>query len=433
MSAGYRITESAQGILYEDSIENVSLSLPLGSARVDFRTVDEPEAGDFDKMMTLAMAAPYGAPRLREIAEGRRSAAIIVSDATRAVQTPLVLPYIVEELQAAGIGLDQIKIVVAIGVHRKATEQEMKNIAGIYHGKIAVENHDPYDQAKLTAIGKTSFGTTVEVNSGVCASDLKISIGKVEPHEFAGYSGGRKSVLPGISSESCIVHNHRPEMILNPNSVAGVLQGNPIHMDMLEAAKTLGIDFTVNLVQNAKGEPIGVFAGNLQEAHERGVEFVNEHFGIRLHPETDIYVVTPGYPLNIDLYQSVKALIALTPVVKKGDVILFYSKCTEGVNSEDMVRPFSTSTDLDDVLRYVTENYKIQMDHALLLCKLYQKGVRVVACTPGVEDGVLSLMHMVPAQNLQHAWETALSLRGDRQGVPNVSVIPMPQRAIIKI
>lgn len=433
MGAGYKITESEQGVLYEDSVENVSLSLPNGSACVDFRTVDEPKAEDFGNMMARAMSAPYGTPRLSALARGKSSVSIIVSDSTRAVQTPMVLPYIVKELEEAGISLEQIRLVVAIGVHRKATELEMKNIAGIYHGKITVENHDPYDAGKLTVIGKTSFGTTVEVNSSVCSSDLKISIGKVEPHEFAGYSGGRKSVLPGISSESCIVHNHRPEMILNPNAVAGVLQNNPIHMDMLEAAKTLGIDFTVNLVQNAKGEPIGVFAGGLQEAHERGVAFVNEHFGIRLRPETDIYVVTPGFPLNIDLYQSVKALIALTPVVKKGDVILFYSKCTEGVNSEDMVRPFGTSPDLDDVLKYVTENYKIQMDHALLLCKLYQKGVRVVAYTPGVEDGVLSLMHMVPAKNLQQAWETALSLRGDKHGVPNVSVIPMPQRAIIKI
>ena len=222
-------------------------------------------------------------------------------------------------------------------------------------------------------------------------------------------------------------------MILNPNAVAGILEDNPVHLDMLETAKMLGIDFTINLVQNAKGEVVGVFAGALEEAHQHGVDFVRKHFGVKLEGNSDIYLVTPGHPLNIDLYQSVKALIALTAVAKRGDVIVFYSKCSEGVNSEDMVRPFKVSHNLDDVLKFVTENYKIQMDHALLLCKLYQKGVKVVAYVPGVSDEVLSLMHMVPTQSIQEAVTAAIQIKrsaGKQQ--PHLSIIPTPQRAIIK-
>ena len=433
MSEEYRVYRSAQSLLYEDNVEEIAVDIPNELAQSDFLYFTEPEAPDFDKMMKAAMSSPYGASPLRETAKGRRSAAIIVSDATRAVQTPKVLPYIVSELEEAGIGLSEIKIVVAIGVHRNATPEELENIAGIYNGKIAIENHDPYTPENLRTIGTTSFGTVAEVNRHVYDADLKISVGKVEPHEFAGFSGGRKSVLPGISSEACIVHNHRPEMILNPNAVAGVLNDNPVHLDMLETAKMLGIDFTVNLVQNAKGEVVGVFAGALEEAHQHGVEFVRKHFGIKLDGESDIYLVTPGHPLNIDLYQSVKALIALTDTVKQGDVIVFYSKCSEGVNSEDMVKPFNVSSDLNGVLKFVTENYKIQMDHALLLCKLYQKGVKVVAYVPGVSDEVLSLMHMIPANSIKAAVSDAIQMKRDAgKHIPRISIIPTPQRAIIK-
>ena len=433
MHTEYKFEELNDKYIYEDSVENVKLEITKKSASADLYYFTEPSAPDFDEIIKTAMSSPYGTPPLRKIAKGKQRVAIIVSDATRAVQTPKVLPYIISELEEAGITTQQIRIVVAIGVHRNATQQEMEDIAGIYKGIIKVENHDPYTHSNLCMLGTTSFGTPVQVNKDVYDSDLRISIGKIEPHEFAGFSGGRKSVLPGVSSEACIIHNHRPEMILNPNAVAGVLKENPVHMDMLETAKMLGIDFTVNLVQNVKGEPVGVFAGDLEEAHVRGVEFVNRHFGVSLKDQGNIYLVTPGKPLNIDLYQSVKSLIALTSIVKAGDAIVFYSKCAEGVNSVDMVEPFNVSTNLDEVLKYVTENYKIQMDHTLLLCKLYQKGVKVLAYVPGVEKEILSLMHMTPANSLQEAMQNAIDWEeSSSNSHPKIAVIPTPQRAIIK-
>lgn len=433
MQAEYKITELDNEYQYEDSVENIRLQISKKSASTGFYYFIEPSALDFDKIMKEAMSSPYGTPPLHEIARGKQRVAIIVSDATRAVQTPKVLPYIIRELEEAGITPRQIRIVVAIGVHRNATVQEMEDIAGIYKGIIAVENHDPYTKSSLCVLGTTSFGTQVEINKTVYDSDLRISIGKIEPHEFAGFSGGRKSVLPGVSSESCIIHNHRPEMILNHNAVAGILEGNPVHMDMLETAKMLGIDFTVNLVQNVRGEPVGVFTGELEEAHIKGVEFVKSHFGVNLKDKGDIYLVTPGSPLNIDLYQSVKCLIALTSIVKAGDAVVFYSKCAEGVNSVDMVEPFKVSPNLDEVLKFVTENYKIQMDHTLLLCKLYQKGVKVTAYVPGVEKEILSLMHITPAGSLQEAVQNAIKWKEDEgNSHPHIAVIPTPQRAIIK-
>ena len=168
----------------------------------------------------------------------------------------------------------------------------MKEIAGDYHGRIHVENHDPYSGEKLAVLGRTSYGNCAEVNKTVQESDLRICVGKVEAHEFAGFSGGRKSVLPGIASEACIAYNHRPEMILDPRATAGVLEGNPIHLDMLETARMLGIDFCVSLVQNASGQPIGVFTGDLEQSHLAGIRFLRGIFGMEIKKTASIYLVT---------------------------------------------------------------------------------------------------------------------------------------------
>lgn len=425
----YGIEQDKTGrLVYYDNVENLSVALPRAMELVDFAYLREPAAPNFDEMAAESFANPLGTPLLREIAKGRSNVTILVSDATRAVATARVLPFIVREIELAGVPLSRVKIIVAIGVHREATPAEMREIAGAYHGRIHVENHDPYSGEKLAVLGRTSYGNCAEVNKTVHESDLRICVGKVEAHEFAGFSGGRKSVLPGIASEACIAYNHRPEMILDPRATAGVLEGNPIHLDMLETARMLGIDFCVSLVQNASGQPIGVFTGDLEQSHLAGVRFLRGIFGMEIKKTASIYLVTPGYPLNIDLYQSLKALIAMMPIAKDGDTIVFYSKCTEGTNSEDMIVPFRQETSLDGILKYTAANYRIQMDHALLLCKLYQKGVNIVACSPGVSDDVLATMKMTPARDLDHAVNIACTRHGDK---PRITIIPMPQRLVL--
>ena len=347
-----------------------------------------------------------------------------MSDATRAVATAAVLPFVVDELLRGGLTLSAIRLVVATGVHRGATPAEMAAILGSYHGKLQIENHDPHDPERLFAIGKTTRSNAVEINKTVAASDLRIIIGKIEPHEFAGFSGGRKSVLPGIASARCILFNHRPEMVLHPNAVAGILAGNPIHEDMAEAARLLGVDFGVNLIQDAAGAPIGIFAGDLTASHAAGVAFYRQHFGVQLRQRADIYLVTPGFPLNIDLYQSIKALVALTPIVKAGDRIVFYAACPEGVNADDMLAPFERADGLDDVLAHLREHYQIQMDHALLLAKLYQKGVEIFAHCPGVDEEILRKMRMHPFRRLEDALCAAAAPLDVAAPLPDASEAP---------
>ena len=431
MSLEYSLTKQCGKLEYLDRVENVTAALPPNLDQVDFIYPIEPDAPDPDALIGEALAKPIGSPALRELAKGKKNAVILASDATRAVATASVLPFVIRELNDAGIGLEQIKIIVATGIHRRATDEEMKDIAGGYYGKIQIENHDPYTREKLVTLGVTAFGNKAEVNRSAYNADMRIAIGKIEAHEFAGFSGGRKSVLPGVASEDCIVYNHRPEMILDPCAVSGVLAGNPVHLDMLETAKLLGIDFCVNMVQNARGKPLGVFAGEMEAAHIKGIEFLRSIYGIKLSHSANIYLVTPGAPLNIDLYQSVKALVALTPVVKENDTVVFYSKCTEGINSEDMMAPFRNADSLEAVMKIVTEKYSIQMDHALLLCKLYQKGVNIIACSPNIAPQAFCELRMTPAENLGQAIEMAVRRCEARSERPTLAIMPTPQRLVL--
>lgn len=426
----YRISQDNNQVCYSDDVENVSLVIPNKIDFIGMSYPEEPKTPDLDMLVKDAIDNPLSSLPLSTLAKGKRNATILVSDATRAVATARVLPHIVKELEKVGMTLSQIRLIVAIGVHRDATAEEMKQLAGIYDGKIAIENHDPFTPEKLVTLGASTHGNIIQVNKTVYESDLRICIGKIEPHEFAGYSGGRKSVLPGIASESCILYNHRPEMILNQYAVSGVLNGNPIHEDMLEAALMLGIDFCVNLVQNAKGEPLEAFAGNIEKAHLAGIAYLKKHFGVCLKERADIYLVTPGYPLNIDLYQSIKSLVALAGIVKQGDTIVIYSACLEGTNSEDMVEPFYKSDTLDGVIDYLTKNYRVQMDHALLLSKLYQKGVTIIAHCLGVKSDILKAMRMTPADSVEEALEIAVSRYPTKS--PRLMIFPMPQRMVLE-
>ena len=214
-------------------------------------------------------------------------------------------------------------------------------------------------------------------------------------------------MLPGISSERTIVINHKPEHLYSECAVPGVLEGNPTHLDMLETAKMFRMDFTVNFVVNDKLEPSAGFAGGLEESHAAAVAYIRQFCNVRLETKPDIIVTTPGVPLNLDFYQSMKPLIALTDVLDEDITVVLYSDCPEGVQSVDMLRPFENTDNLADMEKYLLENYEIQMDHALLLSKIFKKHVKIVVYSPNVSDDVISKMYMVPCKDPEKLMETA--------------------------
>lgn len=426
----YKLERQGDYVVYQDNIESVEITIPTETC-VGLIYVEEPPAAIWPESLDGVLHSPIGCPALRRLVKGHKRIAIIVPDATRGAPVASILPVVVAELEAGGIRLDQITVVVAVGVHRPATDHEIAELLGSLTGKIKIINHDPFDRNGLVYLGTTSHGTPVEVNRIVQECDFRIAIGKVEPHEFAGFSGGRKSVLPGIASERTIEVNHRVEMLLEPKARAGVMEGNPISEDMTEAASMLGIDFIVNVVQGMHGETLGVFAGALEEAHHAAISFVRSFCQVALAERADIVVTTPGKPLNIDFYQSLKAIIALENVVVPGGAIVLYSACSDGVGTSDMFKPYEGAVSIADVIANLKNDYKIQMDHALLVGKVQAHGIRVIATSPNVPGEKLEKIMFQCAWSPQEALDKAMAAYGQR--TPRILFYPQPQRTLPQV
>ncbi len=426
----YRYRSENGYAIFADDLERISFTVPaeqsLGMAQMaPMPVIESAEA------YRAIVEAPVSGKRLREIAAERnaKSACILVSDASRKVPNAKFSGILIEELLAAGIQEENILFVVAIGVHRPATEAEMQESVGPeYYGRVRIENHTPFDKKNLVFLGYTKYGTPIEVNRRAWECDLHINIGKCEPHEFAGFSGGRKSVLPGISSEKTIVVNHRPKNLYSPFAVPGNLDNNPTHLDMLEAAKMFRIDFSVNLVMNDSMQVSAGFAGELEASHAAAVFYLRKYCGVELRKKPDIIVTTPGAPLNLDFYQSMKPLIALTEILDRNTAVILYSQCPEGVQSEDMLKPFEMTDSVEDIEGYLCGHYKIQMDHALLLAKILKKGVKIIVYSPNVSSEVIQKMHMIPCEDPELLLPTARHLCGKEDAT--VLFYPQPQKTL---
>ena len=371
--------ENKDGVcIYKDTMLGIELRLPETNCA---GLVQTRQLAAIDEVSAIekAFAEPVSGKTLSDIVrdKGAKTACVLISDATRGIPTAPMARVAVDELVNGGIELENITFFVAIGVHRPATEDEMRCALGELYGKVECVNHTPFDKDNLIYLGDSSNGTPVTVNRRAYECDVHVQIGKVEPHEFAGFSGGRKSVLPGISSEETIRINHRPERILDPNAAIGKIDGNPVSDDMIEA---------------------------------------------------DVIVTCPGQPLDIDFYQSAKALIGLTEILDGDIVTLLTCGCAEGVNSPDMLRAFGSGKTLPEIEKWTTEHYEIQMDHVLLLAKIYRKGARVILSCPNVSDDEARTMLMEPVRDPQKALERAMALTG--KACPKVLFYPRPQTGL---
>ncbi len=277
-----------------------------------------------------ALNEPFGAKPLSELAKPDSKIAIVVNDQTRSTPSHLIVPPILDELNKAGVKDIDVTIIIGCGTHRPAKPEEMKALLGEETlQRVKAISHDC--RAKdLTYIGKTkTHGTKVYVNKVFAEVDMRILAGDVELHYYAGYGGGRKGVLPAVSGEETIQHNHA--MILHPKARTGILEGNPVHEDMIEAARLAKADFIVNIVTNSKRELVKVFAGDLEQAFYEGVKLVDEMYKVPIERRADIVIASPGgHPRDIDLYQAYKGVDGALDAVKRGGVIIWVAECPEG-------------------------------------------------------------------------------------------------------
>lgn len=309
----------------------VRLNLPGNRPAVVYAPNELPCVTDGVAEVRRAMSEPIGTAPLGELARGRRSAAILVDDATRAVPTATMLQPIVEELRGAGLRDEQITVVASTGLHRPLTDDEARHALGGL--PLRLISHDPHDGSELADLGETSRGTPLRVNRTVAEADLRILTGDVELHQFVGYGGGAKSVLPGVcDAEGALATHAKME---SPGAGPGRIDDNPIRLDIEEAADLLGVDFLVNVVLDGRRRIVRAVAGDVHAAFRAGVDLVDRMFKVEVPEPVDLVICSPGgFPKDIDLYQSQKAIRSARRIVREGGSIVALAECREGHGSE---------------------------------------------------------------------------------------------------
>ena len=293
---------------------------------------------DAEAEVVAAIEHPIGSPRLRELAKGQRNIVIIASDHTRPVPSKVIMPKMLAEIREGNPSAD-ITILIATGMHRGTTLEELKE----KFGDEIVENetiivHEAHDDALQTYLGVLPSGGELWVDRVAAEADLLVSEGFIEPHFFAGFSGGRKSVLPGIAGMKTVLANHCGMFIKSPKARTGILEGNPIHRDMVWAAQKIGLKFIVNVVINGEKKVMKAFAGDCLAAHAAGCDYLNGLCRIDV-PKADIVITSNGgYPLDQNIYQSVKGMTAGEAAAKEGGVIVMSSSCSNGHGGESFYK-----------------------------------------------------------------------------------------------
>ncbi len=333
---------------------------------------EKPSISDARSEVERALGEPIGTRRLSEIAEPGRTAAIVVDDATRATPSYLMVPPLLDKLTKAGVREKDVTVVFACGNHRAVRADEMEKLVGEETlGRVEAVNHDCTSEDNIY-LGKTSFGTEVYVNKIFAEADVRILTGDVGLHYYAGYGGGRKSVLPGVSGAETIQHNHA--MLLDEKARTGILEGNPVHEDMLEAAKLARIDFILNIVLNSRRELVRAFAGDLEQAFYGGVKLVDEMYKVPIERRADIVVTSPGgHPLDIDLYQAYKAVHSALDAVKRGGVIVLVAECPEGHGDEVFYEWMTKFKSVKQMEKEIKRRFRVGGHKAYYLTKALKK------------------------------------------------------------
>jgi len=337
-------------------------------------------------------------------------ALLIVTDYTRATPLSKILPPVIQKLKEKGF--NEFTVLVANGLHEPASQNQLEELLG---GKVFEEaqivNHDASKTDELTYLGETSWGTPLWVNSRLFEVDLRIGIGTVEPHFFAGYSGGGKIILPGVSGVETIYRNHSYAMINHPGSRLGVLDKNIIYRDICEAANASELDGVVNVVLGMEGGVSKCFSGDPIKAHRSAVDFIERFIKVEAERRADIVVVSGGgYPADRNLYQAVKGMAVGEQLVKTNGVIVLLAECCDGVAHEHFYQLVSKFKNPIALLKHIREHEPIRDQwEAQIMARILTKS-RIVVYAKGVTTKELENMMLIPASSPEEALEIAFSL-----------------------
>ncbi|MHC6178889.1 nickel-dependent lactate racemase [Clostridium sp. JNZ X4-2] len=403
----------------------------------DLAAVLEPKAYNCKTELTeseiveKSLDNPIGSPRLEELVKNKNNMVIISSDHTRPVPSKIIMPILLKRIRKANPHID-IKILIATGFHRATTREEL---IGKF-GEEIVENeniivHDSRDDSQLVKIAAFPSGWELVINKTAAETELLIAEGLIKSHFFAGFSGGRKSILPGISSAKTIMSNHCSEFIASPYARTGNLKNNPAHRDMLCAAEKAGLAFITNVVTDKDKKIINAFSGDCKLAHEEGCRFLTKLSRVD-KVEADIVISTNGgYPLDQNIYQSVKGMVAAEATCRKGGVIIMLAACNDGHGGRGFYDNLANVKSPEEFLKKVSKvsrkNTTPDQWESQILARILSK-FTVIMVTDMCDPEIIKNLHMKHAYTVKKALDMAYDIKGKDA---KVTVIPDGAAVII--
>jgi nickel-dependent lactate racemase len=369
-----------------------------------------------------ALDQPIGTASLAQLARGKADAVIVINDVTRPAPSRLMLEELLRDLAQAGITEDSITVVIALGNHRPNDEAEIREMIGPdLASRLRVVNHDCDNKSMLTDLGQTDSGLPVWINSLVASASFKILTGLITPHHAAGYSGGRKSIIPGVAGlETLNRHHSLPIRPYHPAS--GWMKGNPFHEEAVKVARTVGVDFILNVIKNSCGQVMAAVAGELEAAHEHGVSLCEESWQLNLPNAYDVIIVSPGgFPRDIDLHQSQKAMSAAEMVIENDGVIVLVAECRDGIGKyADWLKQAESPREV--IERFECEGFTRDHSSKAFMCARALEQHTVYFYCSGIAAAELEQMFFHAARSPQEAIDKALEARG-----PDARVLVLPQ------
>ena len=394
----------------------MALDIPDENYMGTLNPKDTKEIEDPINEVKSALANPIGSKKLKELVSSQDKVIILVSDISRPCPSYSLLPPILEELNEAGLSNDQITIVFGLGVHRKQTEEEKKKLVGeeVYN-QVKCIDHDIDNCVK---IGITKRGNKVSIFKKILDANFIIATGNLEFHYFAGFSGGAKAIAPGVCSRNTIANNHKH--FLEPGAKAGRIQGNPIREEIEEIGEMIGVDFMVNAVLNSHKKVVKVVAGEITKAHREGTKYVNDMFRVEIDALADIVLTSPGgYPKDIDLYQTHKAMENASLAVKKGGIVIVAGECRDGLGEGKFAQALDGKLSPQELIEELKKNFILGRHKASRVAKIHlDSEIYLVSNLP---TEIKSKLFIKNFNSLEEAFYQALKVKGEKA---KVLVIP---------
>lgn len=363
-----------------------------------------------------ALANPVGTPALKEIVKAGETVAIVTSDITRPMPTYKVMPALLDELYEAGIRAEDITLVFALGSHRPHTEAEMRKLAGerAFSEIRCVDS----DAADCVHLGVTTAGTPVDITRTVAEADRRICLGNIEYHYFAGYSGGAKAIMPGVSTREAIQSNH--SMMVREEACAGNLDTNPLRKDIEEAAAICGVDFIVNVVLDEHKEIIRAVAGDVTAAHREGCAFLDALYQKKIEKRADIVIVSQGgAPKDLNLYQTQKALDNAKHAVRDGGIVILVGSCKEGLGESVFEEWLTSAQKSRDLIDRIQREFRLGGHKAAAIAMVLEHAE--IYLVSDLEPEFVKTLFMTPFATVQEAYDAAAAKLGE---TPTVLVMP---------